>query len=469
MEMSPEAFQEMATKVSPSLIEANHILSLSMAELRQAITLETSQNPALEVLDHETCAVCGEPLRNGQCDSCSRDDAVTDSSNDDMDSIYENYAPPTRTSVMVEDEEFDPMTLIASEARTQDTVKADLHAVLPEEDRAIADYLIDSLDDNGYLSVPLQTLVEELGVEYERAERVLLKLQEIAPAGVGARDLKECLLLQIAYLESEGETPEFVREIVEDHLDELGSHKYGYLARQLHTTPENIGSAREFIKNNLTPFPLQDSKTGRTWRSPSRSIYVSPDVIIYYREGKLSVEIVEGRQFELKLNPAYMQISAQLEKNSSYFSREERNHIREYVSRTKLFISNVNQRRKTIYKIANSLVELQGDFILHGVRHLKPLTRATLAEHIGVHESTVSRATAGKFVMLPCHKVIPFSDFFTASLSVKDIIREMITQENGPLTDRQIGDRLRERGIRVARRTVAKYRAELGILPSTLR
>jgi RNA polymerase sigma-54 factor len=129
----------------------------------------------------------------------------------------------------------------------------------------------------------------------------------------------------------------------------------------------------------------------------------------------------------------------------------------------------VNQRRKTIHKIATCLMDLQEGFIRNGVRHLKPLTRAMLADHIGVHESTVSRATAGKFVMLPCRKVIPFSDFFTASLSVKDVIKEIITKENQALTDRQIGDRLRERGIRVARRTVAKYRAELGILPSTLR
>ncbi|MEJ7654319.1 MAG: RNA polymerase sigma-54 factor, partial [Chloroflexia bacterium] len=136
---------------------------------------------------------------------------------------------------------------------------------------------------------------------------------------------------------------------------------------------------------------------------------------------------------------------------------------------TKMFISNVNQRRKTIHRIANSLVELQEEYIRNGVRHLKPLTRAMLADHIGVHESTVSRATAGKFVMMPNRKVVPFSDFFTASLSVKDVIREIITKESDALTDRQIGDRLRERGIRVARRTVAKYRAELGILPSTLR
>lgn len=470
MEMSPDMLQEMSVKISPSLIEANHILSLSLLELRQAIQAEISQNPALEIVDHESCPACGEPLLHGRCINCSKEDTAEEKKdNEDLETLYESYSAPTRSAAIAEDDDFDPMTLIASEAKLQDSIRADLHTVLEDGDRLIADYLIDSLDDNGFLSQTIDLIARELGTTVRRTEDVLRQLQEVAPVGVGARDLRECLLLQIEDLEQEMELPEFVRDIVENHLEDLGSHKYGYLARQLHTSPEKISEARNFIKEHLTPFPAQDNNTGRTWRSPSRSVYVAPDVIISEREGKLTVEVVEGRQFELRLNPTYLQIAAQLEHNPGNFSKQDRYHIREYVSRTKLFISNVNQRRKTIHKIANALVELQHDYILHGVRQLKPLTRAMLAEYIGVHESTVSRATAGKFVMLPSRQVIPFSDFFTASLGVKDVIREMIVTENGPLTDRQIGDRLREKGIRVARRTVAKYRAELGILPSTLR
>ncbi len=308
-----------------------------------------------------------------------------------------------------------------------------------------------------------------MGATVERVEWVLARLQEVAPVGVGARDLRECLMLQIEYLQNEQEIPQFVREIVGQYLEELGSHKYGYIARQLHTTPEKVSEARNFIKENLTPFPSQDSRVGRTWRSPSRSVFVSPDVVISEREGKLDVEVMESRQFELRLSSAYIRMARQLETSPNSFSEDERRHVREYVTRTKLFISNVNQRRKTIHRIASCLIELQEGYIRHGVRHLKPLTRAMLADHIGVHESTVSRATADKFVMLPTRRVVPFADFFTASLSVKDVIKEIITKENRALTDRQIGDKLRERGIRVARRTVAKYRAELGILPSTLR
>jgi RNA polymerase sigma-54 factor len=469
MEMSADALQEMNVRVSPSLIEANHILSLSLAELRQTVMHEINQNPALDMLDHETCRVCGEPMTAGRCANCSKDEKQEDSVRDDLEALYEGYTAPTRTSSVVEEDDFDPMSLVASEARMQDQLRADLHATLPAEDAGIAEYLIDCLDDNGYLRYSVESVAEEMGADPKRVEWVLLRLQELAPVGVGARDLRECLLLQVEYLEREEGAPPLVREIVSGYLDELGAHKFGYIARQLHATAEQVSEARTYIKERLTPFPSQDPASGRTWRSPSRSVFVTPDVVIRESEGKLEVEVMEGRQFELRLSPAYLRIASQLDSNPNGFSEEERRHIREYVSRTKLFISNVNQRRKTIHRIATSLVDLQEEFIRLGVRRLRPLTRAMLAEHIGVHESTVSRATAGKFVMLPGRRVIPFSDFFTASLSVKDVIKEIITKEDGALTDRQIGEKLRERGIRVARRTVAKYRAELGILPSTLR
>lgn len=469
MEMTNDLGQEMTVRVSPSLIEANHILSLSLQELRQTILGEMNQNPALEIVDHETCRVCGEVMVNGRCAACSKDDASDTSTRDDLEFLYENYSAPTRSSAINDEDDFDPISLIASEVRMQDSLRADLHAVLPAEDAPLADYLIECLDDNGYLKHSLDSIAQEMDSTPERVEWVLTRLQEVAPVGVGARDLRECLLLQVDYLEQEGEVPEFVRDIVDCYLDELGLHKYGYIARQLHTTPEKVAEAREFIKEQLTPFPSQDGPIGRTWRSPSRSVFVAPDVVIVEKEGKLDVEVMEGKQFELRLSPSYLRIATQLELNPNGFTEDERRHIREYVSRTKLFISNVNQRRKTIHRISSCLIELQDGYIRHGVRHLKPLTRAMLADHIGVHESTVSRATAGKFVMLPCRRVVPFSDFFTASLSIKDVIREIITKENRALTDRQIGDKLRDRGIRVARRTVAKYRAELGILPSTLR
>src|SRR5690606_21901854 len=156
----------------------------------------------------------------------------------------------------------------------------------------------------------------------------------------------------------------------------------------------------------------------------------------------------------------------------SQTSKDDKQHVRQYTNRAKMFMMNIQQRRDTLLRISECICELQENFLRGGVRELRPLTRALVAQQVGVHESTVSRATANKYVMLPNKKVIPFSDFFTPSLSVKDVIKEIIETEsqNGkPLSDMRIRELLLQRGYRIARRTVAKYRAELGILPSTVR
>ncbi|HLI50757.1 MAG TPA: hypothetical protein VKU87_03110, partial [Thermomicrobiaceae bacterium] len=284
-------------------------------------------------------------------------------------------------------------------------------------------------------------------------------------------DLRECLLLQLRYLSDIGvEIPPYVEQIVSDYLDEFGAHKFGQIAKELSITNEDVEAARDFIREHLNPFPLQNQEA-RYWKTPLRSPYVSPDVVVSLRDGELTVDVVDTRHFHLRMNPLYDQISNEIGRSRSRgsYNEDERQHVREYVNRAKLFMSNINQRRDTLNRISRCIVELQEDFLRGGVRELRPLTRAIVAQQVGVHESTVSRATANKFVMLPSRRVIPFSDFFTPSLSVKDIIKEMIEREGEPLTDRGICELLAKQGIRVARRTVAKYRAELGILPSTMR
>jgi RNA polymerase sigma-54 factor len=198
-------------------------------------------------------------------------------------------------------------------------------------------------------------------------------------------------------------------------------------------------------------------------------------VVVALVEDELFVEVIEAQHYLLRMNSLYSSLASSLTgRNGALGDVGDggKKHIRDLTTRAKLFIANVNQRRETLQRIANCLVELQEDFLRGGVRELRPLTRAVVAQQIGVHESTVSRATANKYVMLPSRQVIPFSDFFTPSLSIKDVIRELILKERAkgrPLTDREICDRLLHQGIRIARRTVAKYRAELGILPSTMR
>jgi RNA polymerase sigma-54 factor len=304
--------------------------------------------------------------------------------------------------------------------------------------------------------------------------------------GVGARDLRECLLLQLHNIKDRGypELSPHVEEIITRYLTELGEHKFTIIAQSLGISYDSVVAVRDFIKKHLEPRPLQEPPRGRSWRSPSPTRFVMPDVIIHLRDDNLEPEVVEGYRFSLRINPLYQKLASDGHgtngsngyngSNGSHSPRGElsdgeKDHIKRYVNRSKLFISNINQRRETIRRITACLIDLQEQYIRHGVRFLRPLTRAQVAQYLGIHESTVSRATASKYVMLPDKRVIPFSDFFSASLSAKDVIKEIITKEGRPMTDKEIVSRLREQGIRVARRTVTKYRNQLGILPSTFR
>jgi RNA polymerase sigma-54 factor len=298
---------------------------------------------------------------------------------------------------------------------------------------------------------------------------------ECAPVGVAARDLRECLLLQLDYLERGGAAmPVLVRRLVTDHLDLLGGHKCSAVAGMLSLPATEVEAARDFIRQYLTPFPFQ-SQDAQSWHSPSEATYVAPDVIISCREGKFVIEVVEPRQAHLRLSELYSALASSPAPHlpqQDTISEGERQHVREFALRGKHFLANLRQRRELLYKIATCVVSLQESFLRDGLRELRPLTRAIVAQEVSVHESTVSRATANKYVLLPSRRVIPFSDFFTPSLSVKEMIREIIVQERASskrLTDKAIGDRLLRQGVQVARRTVAKYRAELGILSSSVR
>src|SRR5207245_7151109 len=195
-------------------------------------------------------------------------------------------------------------------------------------------------------------------------------------------------------------------------------------------------------------------------------------------QADFEVDVIESRRFSLRVNPVYRQLVGQLQAARSAgqqalaMSDDEKQHIRDYVTRAKFFIDNINQRRQTIARITEVIVDCQHDFLASGIQSLRPLTRAEVGERIGMHESTVSRATAGKFVLIPSGQVVPFSVFFTASLGVKDVLKQIIEPEDRsrPLSDQEIVQKLSvEHGIILARRTVAKYREELQILPARLR
>ena len=481
--------QEQQLRVSPSLIALNQILALSSQELQEEIRREMDSNPALEMDERQVCPACGSAYNGRVCQRCLAENngagllthstGEHKSTSDDFGSEnYEDYYSPddnwSSNGGRLGDEEFDPITIVAAEMSLGERILLDLSAILDDEDEAIAEFLIGSLDERGYLSTTTDVVADTFQTDEARVERVLRELQNVAPAGVGARDFRECLLIQLRFLKDKGVEAPHVEELISNHFTALGEHKYGYIAQQMGISVDEVNRARDFIKDQLNPFPAEGQAgeaNGNQFRSGSQRLgYVVPDVIISERDGQYEVEVVESKRFFLKVNSLYMKLSGD---SASSSSEEDRQHVRQYVARAKFFMSNINQRRETMLRITKCLVETQEEFLRDGVRGLKPLTRSMLAGYIGIHESTVSRATAGKYVMLPNRKVIAYSDFFTASLSVKDVIKEIIETEGHnrvkPLTDQDIVEKLEDRGIRVARRTVAKYRAQLKILPSTLR
>ncbi len=487
MDISLSLYQEQSLRVSPSLIALNQILALSSQKLQEEIRKEVEDNPALELMERQTCPICGTAFNGRACPRCMADNAgnlatrTTEhkSTSDDYDysSGDDFYIPDENWSAgRGGDEEFDPITIVAAEMPLSERMLMELAAVLDDDEMPIAEFLVGSLDERGYLATSLEAVSHAFNVEESKVEKVLKELQIAAPPGVGARDLKECLLIQLAYVRENGTDAPHIQELIEKHLTSLGEHKYGYIAQQMGISVDEVHKARDFIKNYLNPYPAEghtSEPNGLQLRSgTAKAGYVVPDVIITEHDGEYEVEMVESKRFVLKVNSMYSNLAREMS-NAPDYNADDREHVRQYVARAKFFMSNINQRRETMMKITKYLVETQEDYLRDGVRGLRALTRSQLASYIGMHESTVSRATAGKYVMLPNRKVIPYSDFFTASLSVKDVIKEIIEFEmqksNKPLTDQRIVEQLEERGIRVARRTVAKYRAQLKILPSTLR
>lgn len=475
MDLNQLGQQVQVRVASPQLVAANHILALSSAELQSLIHREAEENPAMEIEEVPVCQQCGRPLQGSmRCPNCLATQQDAQRQAQEREEFLDDGSAWQRRLAGSDDEEFDPTTRVAAQMSLAEHLTLSLQAQWRDEDAPIIEYLVGNLDEDGRLLCSVEEVVELFDIEQERVERMIRSLQAMEPVGVGARDLRECLLIQLKYLESQGVHQPFAREVISNFLTQLSEHKYGQIALALGTTTETIHEVSEFIKRNLNPFPARGYLGTNMAGSGERASSVLPDVIITKRllaDGRhtYDVEVVESKRYFLALNTSYAQLYAEMGNRSAMLNDNERHHIQQYVSRAKLFISNINQRRQTLSKITRHIVALQRDFLDKGVRSLRPLTRARVAAELGMHESTVSRATAAKYVMLPTGEVIPFSNFFVANLGVKDVIKDLIDNEESPLTDQELADILGERGIPVARRTVAKYREQLGILPSTLR
>lgn len=466
--LQQESFETRQT-VSPRMVQASSILVMSSTELRQAINQEAEDNPALEVEEVSVCPRCGDKLEGSICLTCGEGTAERDPTEQFLQEEAMRPAAPR------DEDEFDPLTVVATEVSLQERLIQDLGTLLRATDMPIAEYLVGALDETGYLRADLDEIAWRLTVSLKAVERVLEVLQSLDPPGVGARDIRECMLIQIHRLEEMGhEVDPLAAPVVADYLEEIGKHQFAAVARRVRRPVAQVEAAWTFMKEQLSPYPayLFEERVGggRPSRTASGQSVVPDIVIAKDKAGRLKADVIESQRFQLKVSRPYETVLRQIRASGNALSEEEREHVRVYVQRARQFISSIQQRRRTMQLLADFLVERQAAFLRDGIRHLQPLTRADAATAVGVHESTVSRAAAEKFVLLPNGKVVPLSDFFRAALPVQDVMREIIAAEgSNHLTDREISDRLAERSYKVARRTVAKYRSQMRILPSELR
>jgi len=466
--------------ISAKLITSIKILQCSAEELEQYVSQELRENPALELDEVAECLRCGAPLHAGLCPVC---DLKTDEPSHDPRSDEASWEDDTQAYASgltsLDEPEYDPLEFVRSAATLHEHLMRQLGAILDDSDLEVAEYLVGNLNSHGYLSVTIEDAAATLRAPEARISYVLGVLQTLDPPGIGARDLRECLLIQLRQFEEQGQAHPIAHQLVDRFITELGEHHFAEIAREMSVTATQVKDAWHFIRSNLNPFPGHAFESGDLpdlglSLNGDRSAAIRPDVIIRSTEHGFEAEVVESRRFRFNLNATYGSLYRECRVNASSpsgLSEGERQHIRQYAARARFFMDCIRQRWATLSLIANALIEQQREFLEHGVRFLKPLTRGELADHVGLHESTVSRATAGKFVLLPNGRTVSFDDFFDGSLAAKDLLRELIASENSskPYSDEELAVLLHERGLTLARRTVAKYREAIGILPSRLR
>jgi RNA polymerase sigma-54 factor len=474
MELEQTLLPHLSVNISAKLITSLKILQLSSEELSQTISQEMTDNPALEIEEQALCPICGAPLQDGACSECHPMAQLSTASDSDEDtSDVADYDASsyieTRDRQRNQDgeEDYDPISLVASDMSLSEYLLAAMRNALPAEDFEIADYLVGSLDEFGYLAVEDQEVADALDVPVERVAEVVAVLQRQDPIGVGARGPQECLLIQLRQLEEDGKGDELTRRILTTCFEELGEHKFDLIASRLHVKLADVIEGWDFIKNNLTPFPAWSFWRDGSRVTAGRAGYVRPDVAIRPVEGGYVVDVLEAERYQLRINEFY----PQLIRDGADLSADDREFVRRCASRAKFFIDCIQQRWSTLRQITDCLVDCQREFLDSGIRYLKPLTRSEVAFRVNLHESTVSRATANKYILLPNRRVIGFDDLFDGSLAIKDEIREIIEHEDRvhPLSDQEIAQLLQDKGIFLARRTVAKYRDAMHVLPSNLR
>jgi RNA polymerase sigma-54 factor len=492
LQLSTRLTQSMV--LAPQLQQSLALLQAPTLELKALVEQELQQNPVLEEVDSDDTELreksaaddgdvpatpdLAEPPEDVKFDAATEKNS-TEPVDDfqvefdrlvQLDQEWRDHFSQTNASIRqsTEDEErrqfmFDSLT--AETSLAQILMDQAREVDLNDEQRAIAELIIGNIDDYGYLKATVEDLAVLTNLSAEKITGVLKVIQSFDPPGVGALDLRECLMLQ---LERAGKTDSLEYRIVRDFMEALGKRRIPEIARGTGCEIEDVQTALGRI-GRLEPRP------GRAFL-PNADQYVLPEVFVQKTGGDFVVTTNDEHIPHLRISNIYKDLMSQGEN-----STEVKNYIREKIRAGKFLIKSLHQRQQTILNIAKEIVKRQRAFFEKGVAHLKPMTMAQVAEVVGVHETTVSRAVSSKYMQTP-QGVFEMKFFFTAGLqtttgngvsntSVKDMIAEIFKSEDSakPLSDQEVVTMLGGKGITIARRTVAKYRDELNILPSNLR
>lgn len=450
--------------MTPQLQQAIKLLQLSRIELIETVNQEMLENPVLE----ESQEPQEESIKVR--DEIEQKDVQAIGENNEVD--WMRYLESRSVSEYhggYEDEDREDMESVLTETTTlTEHLEWQLKMIDAEEDiKKLAILIIGNLNDDGYLQADLENLAQKHNADFDDMEEALAVVHEFDPIGVGARDLRECLLLQLRAMPSENP---LVKPIVDRHIDNLVKKNYKAICQDLGATMDQVGEALKCIEH-LEPKP------GRPFGGQTAQ-YITPDIYVKKVGDDFIIEQNDDGLPKLRVSSYYKNILYNL--NSA--SKEEKEYVQEKMRSALWLIRSIHQRQRTIYRVTKSIVKFQREFFEKGISFLRPLILRDVAEDIGMHESTISRVTTNKYAHTP-QGIFELKYFFNSGLessngesvaseSVKDKIRDIIKDENQkkPMSDQEIVKTLKEKfGIKIARRTVTKYREMMGILSSTKR
>ncbi|MEL0580926.1 RNA polymerase factor sigma-54 [Pectobacterium punjabense] len=459
--------------MTPQLQQAIRLLQLSTLELQQEIQLALESNPLLEQTDqHDEI----ESFEKADSDSLDTGEALEQRDMPEelpldatWDEIY-SAGTPSGTGTDYRDEEL-PIYQGETTQTLQDYLMWQVELTpFSDTDAAIATSIVDAVDNTGYLTVPLEDILDSIGdddVTLEEVEAVLKRVQRFDPVGVAARDLRDCLLVQLSQFDNS--TPRLLeaRLIVSDHLDLLANHDFRSLIRVTRLKEEVLKEALALIQS-LDPRPGQSINTGE-------SEYVIPDVLVRKVQGLWAVELNTDSVPRLQINQQYAALGNSARNDS------DGQFIRSNLQEARWLIKSLESRNDTLLKVTRCIVEQQQDFFEQGEEFMKPMVLADIAQAVDMHESTISRVTTQKFLHSP-RGIFELKYFFSShvntdsggeasSTAIRALVKKLIAAENPakPLSDSKLTTLLSDQGIIVARRTVAKYRESLSIPPSNQR